>query len=88
MNDPGLYVKRPIVYRAIQWTGKNLEAIRGFVGGDVQSLQGILYVKNGNGRLPVESSQWIVDEELGVFSIYTNDQFEHYFEPIDPNEPR
>lgn len=86
--------KKPVVVDAIQWTGKNIEDIRLFSGGEVDyyhweqlNESGInkemLEVNTLEGKMEARKGDWIIKGVNGEFYPCKPDIFEKTYEPIN-----
>jgi len=83
------FVKKPIVVEAIQWDGKNTQAVERFVGKKLDMEQDISYLNDGEITLliptlesPHEASvgDWIIKGIKGEFYPCKPDIFELTYE--------
>ncbi len=78
----GKYRKRPVVIDAIQWTGKNL--------GDVLGFMGVIHVEGGElkivtpeGIMTASIDDWVIKGVKGEFYPCKPDIFEATYEPVE-----
>lgn len=63
------YVKRPIVIRAVKWTGYNFDEISEFVKGQSLTLYNTLYNNLGITKLIIETLEGDMYAEVGDYII-------------------
>lgn len=80
---------RPIPVTAIQWDGRNVQALMDFLeGSDVEvRIQGgvVRFVTGESSRVLIDG-QWVLDNH-GVIQLVEPEQLEKYFTVVDPNQP-
>lgn len=63
------YVKRPIVIRAVKWTGYNFDEISEFAEGQPLTLYNTLYNNLGITKLIIETLEGDIYAEVGDYII-------------------
>ena len=80
--------KRPVVIEAIQWTGKNLVELRGFMRGNLPALGAVgrpdcLIIHTLEGSHYANIGDWIIKGVKGEFYPCKPDIFEATYQPTD-----
>lgn len=76
------YRKKPVVVEAIQYDGKNIEAIEQFAGYEAMDKDGTLFIRTlENRRLQADAGDWIIKGVKGEFYPCKPDIFEATYEP-------
>lgn len=88
------YRKRPTEVEAIQFTGKNHDEIKNFVGshtiidtpafryGPVDGAPAELWVAANNSWLPIEAGEWVIQDSLGFYPC-KEDKFAETYDEVD-----
>lgn len=80
------YVKKPIVVKAVQWTGDNISEIKDFCGGSLTfegSKPSRIYINTFKGWYLCSPYDYIIkDDVLGTFYPCKPDVFEQTYEEI------
>lgn len=79
------YVKKPVVFKAVQWTDDNINEIIDFCGNSLTfkgSKPSRIYINTFEGRYLCLPYDYIIKDELGEFYPCTPDVFEQTYEEI------
>jgi len=85
------YKKKPVVIKAIKWTGKNEQEIRDFAGDNIGTIyeDGEIAVKTLEDRKQsfhsASEGDWIIQGVKGEFYPCKPDIFEQTYEEVKPN---
>ena len=80
----GKYRKKPVVVRAVQWTGNNWTEIAAFHRGDDFLTEGAkLICRTLEGSLYAQVGDWIIEGVKGEIYPCKPDIFEATYEPVE-----
>ena len=74
------YRKKPVVIEAMQWDGKDLLELRGFVGDAMLIVPGAVMIRTLEGDLRVSRDDYIIKGVQGEFYPCKPDIFEKTYE--------
>lgn len=87
MQQPARFRKRPVVIRAIQWTGDNQAAIADFLGTspgfNLDSDGHWFEIETLEGPLRASKGDWIIEGIGGEFYPHKPDLFPQAYDPED-----
>ena len=77
--------KKPVVIEAVQWTGKNLDEMHGFLNAHTLRYDGnfSLSIKTLEGTMMASPGDWIIRGVKGEFYPCKPDIFEASYEPSE-----
>jgi hypothetical protein len=84
------YQKKPVVVDAIQWTGRNLKEILGFmeparpqpIAHNQISLNGLIAIRTGDITAHAHTGEWIVKDAAGNFDVVSSEYFRKTYEAV------
>lgn len=86
---PVQFLTRPIPVTAIQYDGRNIQALMDFLEGtdvEVRIQGGVVSFVSSVESLVLLDGQWVLDNH-GVISLVTEEKLHTYFTRVDPNQP-
>lgn len=81
------YRSRPVVVRAVRWTGRNVGEMRRFAGGSVFVDNGDLYIRTLEGRLLANRGDWIIEGLVGDFYPCKPGVFKRKYDLVENEQP-
>lgn len=80
------YRQKPVVIKAVQYTGNNLDEILQFGGEDIEDFGGQVRARTKDGTMEVAPKSWVIRDITGKHYPCPDEVFQQTYELFEPTD--